>query len=345
VPFIPYLLELCISGFDPLVRFEFEKKLLFFTAPIVIPVFMKITGFRNYKIPLLVFAFSILLLTIYSIFGLIVKGIPFEAASFENGSYILRYNFEQISNLHPAYYSIFAIVSCSILLHATKTAKKSIKVVFIVFSIVLFSIILFLAARIALITGTVFLFVLIITSKLSSLKKFSLVYISLVFLILISFILPSSKSRLNEIINLKTDQFIPGNTISQRILIMNCTLNTFSENFFFGSGSGHSQKKLDECYNSKGWQAGAQESFNPHNQFLSMGINYGVIMMLVFIVCLFIIFRQIFKLPEGKYYCVAIILFFMSESLLEVQMGVYLFGLISLLLYNINLEPQLNKNP
>jgi O-antigen ligase len=306
---------------------------------------MKITGFRNYKIPLLVFAFSVLLLTIYSIFGLIVKGIPFQTTSFENGAYILRYNFEQISNLHPAYYSIFAIISCSIFLFASKTVDRTYKVVFIIFSIILFAIILFLAARIALITAAVFLFILITTSKLSSLKKFSLAYISLVFLILISFTLPSSRSRLNEIINLKTDQFIPGNTVSQRVLILDCTFKTFSENIFFGSGSGHSQKKLDECYNSKGWQAGAQESFNPHNQFLSVGINYGVIMILVFIVCLFIIFRKIFKLPEGKYYCIAIIMFFMSESLLEVQMGVYLFGLISLLLYNINIEPQLNKKP
>jgi len=105
-----------------------------------------------------------------------------------------------------------------------------------------------------------------------------------------------------------------------------------------GTGSENFQQKLNDCYTVKGWHEGASQNFNPHNQYLLLGINYGIMELIFFGICLFLIFRNIYTFPEGKYFMVAIIFFFFTESILERQMGVYFFGLISLLLYNVNLE-------
>lgn len=336
VPFIPYLIEFCISGFDPSVRFEFEKKLFFFTAPLIIPIFIKITGFRNYKLALLVFSLSVTMLTIYSIAVLLIKRILFFTASYENSAYILRDNFEKISKLHPTYYSVFALLSACFLCYASFSGKRVFRFVCIIFSVMLFITVLFLAVRIAFVTIAVFLLFRIINSKLVLLRKFILGFCALSLLVLISFSVPSLKNRLSEIVSWGTDRTNIGNTVSQRKMIMDCSFKVFSDNIFLGTGCENFQQKLNECYSSKGWPVTNEQSFNPHNQFLSIGINFGVFMMLIFIACLFIIFRKIFKIPEGKYFCIAIILFFLSESMLERQMGVYLFGLISLLLYNTN---------
>jgi O-antigen ligase len=188
--------------------------------------------------------------------------------------------------------------------------------------------------RIAFIAGAVFLLVYIINSKLTRFRKLMLGFSALAFFVLISFAVPSLKNRLSEIVSWATGQTVAGNTVLQREMIMKCSFKVFSDNIFLGSGCGTFQQKLNDCYSLEGWPATKDQSFNPHNQFLSIGINYGIITMLVFIVCLFFIFRKIFKIPEGIYFGVAIILYFLSESMLERQMGVYLFGLIALLLYN-----------
>jgi hypothetical protein len=199
----------------------------------------------------------------------------------------------------------------------------------------LFISVLFLAARIAFITGAIFLFLLVIDSKLAWQRKLILTFSAFALLSIVCFVVPSLKNRFSEIVSWKTDQTSNADSFSQRTIILDCSLKVFSENMLWGTGSRNFQQQLNNCYCSKGWTAGGVQAFNSHNQYLSIGIKYGLLIMLVFITCLFIVFRKIFVLPEGKYFGLAIILFFLSESILERQMGVYFFGLISLLLYNI----------
>lgn len=335
LPFLPYLFEFCISGFNPTARFEFETKLFFFTAPFFIPVLLQLTGFRNFKLALLIFALSVSVLTLYSIVALLLNGVLFSATSYENGAYLLRFNFERISGLHPTYYSIFALSSACFFFQASFGLKRFFQFCCYILAILLFISVLFLAARIAFITGAIFLFIWIINFKLLWWKKLTLTFSAFALIVLVCFVVPSLKNRLSEIVSWKTDQTSYTDSFSQRTIILDCSLRVFSENILWGTGSRNSQQQLNNCYCSDGWQAGSVQNFNPHNQYLSIGIKYGLVMMLVFITCLFIIFRKIFYLPEGKYFGLAIILFFLSESMLERQMGGYFFGLISLLLYNI----------
>lgn len=336
LPFVPYLIELFISGFDPVARFEFEKKLFFFTSPLIIPLFIRVSGFKNYKIALSVFAFSVTALTMYSIAVLFFKGIPFLASAYENGACILRDNFENISGLHPTYYALFALSSAFFLSYSSLSRKKFFRVICLISVALLFFTVIFLAVRIAFFAGAVLVLVSIISSKLAVLKKIILVFCAFAFLVVISFAVPSLKNRLSEIVSWASDPSSSESTVSQRTIITDCSLEVLSENLLFGTGSRYFQAALNNCFSSKGWQVNNDQNFNPHNQYLSIGINYGIVMMLVFMAFLFWIFRKIIKIPEGKYFATATILFFITESMLERQMGVYMFGLISLLLYNVN---------
>lgn len=338
LPFIPYLAEFLFTGFNPIAGFEFEKKLFFFTAPVIIPIFIYATGFRNYKLALMVFAATIVILTVYSFSLLLIKGIAFLPESYSNGAYMLRNNFEVFSGLHPTVYSIFAILSGCFFLNLKFAERKNLRIICYVLAGVLFISVLFVAARISIITGIACLIFIIIKSKSNWRKKLIFCVLTLFVMFLISYGVPSLKSRMNEFSTLQKGQVTNGNTLSQRVLIFDCTAELFMTNIYTGLGSRNFQKDLNNCYIAKGWAAGSEKSYDPHNQFLSVGLNYGLLMMMIFTVCLIFIFRKVFRISEGKYFTIAILIFFLSESLLEGQMGVYFFGLFSLLFYNLQPE-------
>jgi O-antigen ligase len=333
VPFIPYLIEFFVSGFDPSARFELEKKLFFFTAPLVIPVFMKVTGFRNYKSALLIFSLSVAAITLYTIIGLLIEGVPFNPISYENGAYILRNRFEIISGLHPTYYSIFALCAGCFLSYSS-LRKRSFHVAAQVIAGVLFVSVLVLAVRIAFFVAMVFLLIWIFNKKIAISAKITGGVIAMAVFAILIFSVPSLNMRFGEITTWFTGNANIENTMSQRETIVDCSLKVFSDHMWLGTGSRDFQHELDNCYSSKGWVSNNQ-SFNPHNQFLSVGINYGIFFLLIFIGGLFYIFRRMLIIPEAKYFMIAVLFVFLSESILERQMGVYFFGLISLLFYNV----------
>lgn len=341
IPFIPYLLEFLFSGLDSTARFEFEKKLFFFTAPLIIPLFIKITGFKNYKLPLAVFSLSVVALTLYTIVAMLIKGIPFIPGIYANGAYLLRHHFEMISGLHPTYYSVFALSSACFLRYAPDIEKRAVRQALVACSILLLLMVLFLAARIALATMMVIIFVFFLSKKMKLLKKLASVLLSLAIIVVFSFVTPSLNNRLGELFTAKTSLAESGNTVAQRVVISKCSLEVFKENIVFGTGSRYFQQKLDDCYGSEGWAANPDQSFNPHNQYLSIAINYGIFMFAIFIGSLVFICLKLRKIPEGKYFCITILLFFLSESILERQMGVYFFGLIALLLFNTGITLKL----
>jgi len=337
LPFVPYMIEFIFSGFASVPRFEFEKKLFFFTAFFFIPVFMKITCFQYYKWALLIFSFTVLFLCIYALSILFTKAIPFQYETYENGSYLLRHNFEQLTGIHSTYYAAFALFSSFILFTQKTLQKSTLKIVLKTASVILLLSALYLAVRIAFITVVVFTIFYIFTQKTTVKRKFLWGIVFFVFITGISFLVPSIYSRFNEFISFEKENINHYNTISQRHVIMQCSWDIFTEHFFTGTGIGNYQQKLNTCYSNKSWDEGAALNFNSHNQYLTMGINYGIWGLLVFLVCLFLISKNLIKTPEGISFILLIILFFLTESLLERSMGVYFFGLTSTMLYNISL--------
>jgi O-antigen ligase len=335
VPFIPYLLEFFISGLDPVARFEVEKKLFFLTAPFVIPIFFKVTGFINYRLALLVFSLSVVLLTFYALVLMGIQGVPFSSSAYENGAFLLRDYFEKLSGLHPTYYALMALLAAMFIVHFPLAGKQGLRVSALIFAGILIICVLFLAARIALFAMLLWLLVWLIKLRTTLFRKLLLSLGSLALICIVILTVPSLNKRLSEFATWGSAQSTNENTATQRVLIMKCSMEVFSGNLVTGVGSRNFQQELNACYASKHWPKIEDQDFNPHNQYLSMGINYGLFVLLLFLGSLFLVFKKCLQRPEGVYFTIAILSFFLTESILERQMGVYLFGLLSLLFYNL----------
>lgn len=96
------------------------------------------------------------------------------------------------------------------------------------------------------------------------------------------FFIPSLKSRLMEV----QDFFISGNfgnTLTERMIIFNCGRSVFLSDFLTGIGARNVQGIMDYCYIWFGFHKGAIIHLNPHNQYLSLGIAYGIGILFLFL--------------------------------------------------------------
>jgi hypothetical protein len=78
------------------------------------------------------------------------------------------------------------------------------------------------------------------------------------------------------------------------------------------------------------------KNYNSHNQFLTLGINYGIFDVLLFLGSMLYVVYKERKNTFAIVLIISILLIMLTESILERQMGVYFFALFLLLLYNPN---------
>ena len=337
VPFLPYLLEWILKGSDPSVHFEFERKIFFFSAPILLPLIFRPSDSSLVRKALLVFSLSVVLLGVYGCLSLIFSGIPFEAEAYRNGAYLLRERFSEFTGLHPTYYSLFAVSAFCFLLCRLPSSPRPIRTFFVIAALLLLPGILVLAARIA-IPALFFAGIMLVwNGRGSRTKKLGTILATGFGLVAMTFVVPSLNARMSEIESLRTVQSNDGNTLAQRIAIFNCSAELIAKHPLTGAGSADAIRSLCDCYENMGWEAGKQGQYNPHNQFLSFAAAYGIPLTLVFVFCLLLILRRSWVIPEGRYFAMLVLLFFLTESILERQMGVYYFGMLGMLLMNADM--------
>jgi hypothetical protein len=170
--------------------------------------------------------------------------------------------------------------------------------------------------------------------KVTSRKQLMLIYgCSFVFVVGISFLIPSLRNRLLEIPNYFFQPTI-NNTLLERNVIFNCSKNVFLNDIYSGVGARNTQKIIDSSYLMVNFYKGYFFHFNSHNQFLTLGINYGVGVILLFLGLLAMIYKKLKSFPLGFIYICSSVLVMFTESILERQMGIYyflFFGLLFLL--------------
>lgn len=336
LPFIPYLIELLFYPQSATIAFEFEKKLPFFIAPFSIPVFLRLSGRRNAMPYFKVFAAAMIAISIYSIAMLIFSANLFNAAVYDNGNYLLRYHFEAISHLHPTYYGLFAAAATGWALYGFEGFASAEKIVFGTGAALMFVLCLLIAARMPLLIlfgGIFYVFYL----KVRDRKKLAMLYsILVVFIALLYFVVPSLKSRFSEL-NSTSVTTTETNTIRQRRLIFDCSTTIFLDHLLGGTGARNAQQALDHCYQSKN---ASMESYkyNAHNQYLTLGINYGIFILLLFLFAIAVLIKHSIHNKFGLFLFAALLLIMLTESILERQMGIYFFLLFALVTANSGLE-------
>lgn len=338
LPFIPYLVEFLLYHNNKIADFQLEKKLFFFIAPVIISFYLVTIKLKPLRTYMYAFTISILAVTLYSYCLLIQRNIFLSADSFKNGAYLLRFNFEDISELHPTYYDFFAVIAIFWIIYDYKNHRsKLIRILLVTSGIILLSLSLLLAAKMSLIIlvgGTVFLLYKQAHNKKSLLAIYGIMSVCIVLSI---FIIPSLKSRVSEVKNYFKGEKI-NNTINERQNIFECSRTVFINNFWFGIGSRNMQNELNACYMSKNLPSGAVEGYNSHNQFLTIGINYGIFILLLFIATIVLFIKRVYTDYFAVLLIVSTVLIMLTESILERQWGVYFYVLFFLLLYREQVE-------
>jgi O-antigen ligase len=112
------------------------------------------------------------------------------------------------------------------------------------------------------------------------------------------------------------------------------------ENPVFGVGTGDIKDKLKQKYTDERFFYGAENRFNPHNQFLHTGVALGFMGFIILVLLLTVPAAWAGKDKNYLFVSLCVIIAFncMTESVLEVQKGVLFFSLFGLLLFNSKRE-------
>jgi len=334
IPFIPYLVEYVTHTNNRMAGFEFEKKLLFFIAPVVIGLYLSVNKLKDIRIYMYVFVLALFTLTVYSLGMLFHNDMLFSSYGFDNGARLLRHCFEDATNLPPTYYGLFATVAILWLVYDFKSQPAKTKIIYIIVGVLLFFQQLLLAAKMPLIALLLSLFYLFYKTT-EYRKNLWIKYASVITLFAaIAFLFPSVKNRIMDAESTFTVDSAKHSIIVERLVILSCDKDIFSNNVWLGIGSRNAQGKLNECFTAKGYADAIPYLFNAHNQFFTLGINYGIFIMLIFItgIISFIVLNR--KSPFALVFMLSIVLVMLTESILERQCGVYFYVLFFLILYN-----------
>ena len=125
-----------------------------------------------------------------------------------------------------------------------------------------------------------------------------------------------------------------------RFVIWKCGLSHFkSQNhrLFFGDGFYNTQQSLNDCYISsiskeKRLKYFLETRFNTHNQYMDFLLSKGLLGLGVFLLILFSLARKNRNNIDQLNILLVLIMFSLIENFLHRQIGVYLFGLILVVL-------------
>ena len=329
LPFIPYLIEFLLYHTNTIIQFELEKKLLFFFAPVVFYLNSKLKGFQL-RNALLCFVMSMSFMAAISLLYLVLSGVLFSDLNYQHGAYGLRSAFEDFSGLHPTYFALFATTASLWIFYYLDNFKGRYKTIIILCLFFLILSNLLIASKMPLlILGIGFLWLAYV--KIKNKMKLATLYFSFFgsFVVLMFFI-PSLRSRLLEVQNFFISETF-GNTLTERMVIFHCGRSVFLSEIVTGIGARNVQGIMDYCYVWFGFHKGALIHLNPHNQYLSLGIAYGIGILLLFLAGLFLLFRRIKNAWPARLFLFSLLLIMTTESVLERQMGVYYYLLFSAL--------------
>ncbi|OFX79104.1 MAG: hypothetical protein A2X12_10420 [Bacteroidetes bacterium GWE2_29_8] len=151
-------------------------------------------------------------------------------------------------------------------------------------------------------------------------------------------IVASEKKNINnsETVNFESTEVT---STAARINVWKASLEVFSENILFGTGTGDIKDVLLDKYKQRNISNAFIQKLNPHNQFLQTGITFGIVGLIIFVIMFIIPFYYSIRYKDLLLFLFVLLVVFnlMVESMLEVQAGVMFFGFFnSLLFVNIN---------
>jgi O-antigen ligase len=249
----------------------------------------------------------------------------------EKGSWItwdyMQYDFLSVL-LHPSYFSLYVFLCLCFIVHFLLNKKTNViqKVVLSIVGFFLITMTYLLSSRAGTISFVFVVFIFILSIKGRSIKilvlKFGLIALTV---FLITYVVKNNYrfsfvSQLMNASNFKEDL----KTTNLRVPIWYSSVNIIERNFITGVGIGDVHQELNEEYHNNGYDVALKANLNAHNQFLESMIATGVFggIMIVLIFYSIIKFAWRMKNKILFYLTIAVIINFLFESMLNLQIGV-----------------------
>ena len=258
-------------------KFDIESKLSLLVFPIIMS---NSICFYNKKVIdkfFLLFIVGNLFASLYCLFNAFYKWAYLDA-SFQYFTYVDLSHF-----MHPTYFSMYlstTLLGCFYLLSKHKLLFN-LRSVFYIFSILLFTVMIYLLSSKA---GLIVLCLLIFYFAkfyFKNLKK--LILMAIVLLLIFSGIVASNdrfssikNSVLNTVQN-KTTKSDNYSSSEQRIHVWKSTLELLKDNWLIGISAGDLKYKLTENHYSKKADPEKEKYLNAHNQYLESFLSVGIL--------------------------------------------------------------------
>jgi O-antigen ligase len=112
-----------------------------------------------------------------------------------------------------------------------------------------------------------------------------------------------------------------------------------------GYGSGDLDNLFEKEFEKRGQKEFGLQHYNPHNQYLQLSLEIGILFLILFVVFLIHLFQKAFKTKHVLLFFVILSLFFncLFESMLQRQYGLVFYVLMICLLYNF--KPSTQTSP
>lgn len=248
--------------------------------------------------------------------------------------------FTQATKLHLPYLGLFTTFSCLYLVYKQVVLNKFKVLSNLIIGFLAVSMYIYSArmALVCLVVGIVFLLFNALKSR--KVKIISAVIIPLIALIFV--VVSPLKDRYSNV--LETELVLPHkgqmpHEVNYRYGIWYCASTIIKENFLLGVAPDQAQNQLNSCYTQFDYQSYEDFSkvvYNSHNQYLDQTIKFGIIGLLLFVVCLgyFLPKADIFYQTFG----IIVAISFLTENYLDRQMGVVFIALFNTIfvIYNNN---------
>ena len=261
-----------------------------------------------------------------------------------NWNYFAYNELSSFLDIPPAYFSlylgfaVFIILTISIRHWKTWSLIKKGSGIFLVIIFILF--IIQLSSRggiLAFVTTFYFYIFYAFLSRKWYKAFFGIIGITTIFLTFIFYYSPIVKYRMvREIGNQKfeisqTDEI--NNAVAMRIVNWTCSIEVIKDNMIFGVGTGDDKIYLNQCYQN--YNMGLNSMYlDAHNQFLQVGLSFGLFGLTLFLVTLF--FPLIIAVRNNNQLFIVFIWLFvfscLTISLFESQNGTLFYAFFNSLM-------------
>jgi O-antigen ligase len=164
-------------------------------------------------------------------------------------------------------------------------------------------------------------------------------------IVVFGFLFSGTANRMGDFVktssNYSDSHYLASTTSGMRYIAWSCSMNSISDSWLFGYGTGSGKGQLINEYSENGYYEMEKLRLNSHNQYLETWLNLGIPGLLLLVILLISGFVKYYfsKDAISLFFILLVSMNMMVESILEVAAGVIFFGFFYSLFVSRNQKP------